>query len=64
MRIAVLVSGSGTLLEAILAEGIAVSLVLADRSCRALDVAAGAGVAAEMVERTDFSSAFDRGGYT
>ncbi|MEO5679445.1 MAG: phosphoribosylglycinamide formyltransferase [Acidimicrobiales bacterium] len=64
MRLAVLVSGSGTLLEAILAEGLPVTLVLADRSCRGLDVAAGAGVPAELVERTDFSPAFDRVGYT
>ena len=64
MRLAVLVSGSGTLLEAILADGAPVALVLADRPCRGLDVAAGAGVAAELVERTDFSPAFDRPGYT
>ena len=64
MRLAVLVSGSGTLLEAILAEGPQVDLVLADRPCRGLEVAAAAGVPAELVERTDFGSAFDRAGYT
>ncbi len=64
MRVAVLASGSGTLLEAILAEGIEVSLVVADRSCRALTVAADAGIPAELVERTDFSSGFDREAYT
>ena len=64
MRLAVLVSGSGTLLEAILASGNPVALVLADRPCRGLEVAAHAGVAAEMVERTDFSRSFDRSGYT
>ena len=64
MRLAVLVSGSGTLLEAILADGAPVALVLADRPCRGLEVAARAGVAAELVERTDFSPAFDRPGYT
>ena len=64
MRLAVLVSGSGTLLEAILADGPPVALVLADRPCRGLEVAARAGVAAELVERTDFSPAFDRAGYT
>ena len=64
MRLAVLVSGSGTLLEAILADGPPVALVLADRPCRGLEVAARAGVAAELVERTDFSPAFDPAGYT
>jgi phosphoribosylglycinamide formyltransferase-1 len=62
-RIAVLASGSGTLLEAILADGIAVALVVADRPCRALDVAAGAGVAAELVERTEWGAGFDRAAY-
>ncbi len=64
MRLAVLVSGAGTLLEAILADGTPVSLVLADRSCRGLEVAAAAGVPAELVERTDFTKGFDRPAYT
>jgi phosphoribosylglycinamide formyltransferase 1 len=64
MRTAVLASGSGTLLEAILADGIEVTAVVADRSCRALEVAAGAGVEAVLVERADFGTAFDREAYT
>ena len=64
MRLAVLVSGSGTLLEAILADGTPVSVVLSDRPCRGLDVAAAAGVATELVERTDFGPGFDRPAYT
>ena len=64
MRIAVLASGSGTLLEAILADGIPVSLVVVDRPSRALDVATGHGVEAVLVERTDFGADFDRGAYT
>lgn len=64
MRLAVLVSGSGTLLEAMLAEGIAVSLVLADRPCRGLEVAERAGVPGELVERTDFGPGFDRAAYS
>lgn len=64
MRVAVLASGSGTLLEAILAEGIDVSLVVTDRPCRAVAVAESAGIPAELVERTDFSAAFDRDAYT
>lgn len=64
MRIGVLASGSGTLLEAILGAGIEVCVVVADRPCRALQVAEDAGIPAVLVERTDFSSAFDREAYT
>ena len=64
MRIAVLASGSGTILEAILDERIEVVLVLVDRRCRATEVAALAGVPSKLVERTDFSTGFDRDGYT
>jgi phosphoribosylglycinamide formyltransferase-1 len=64
VRIAVLVSGSGTLLEAILDDGIPVALVLADRPSRALDVAAAHGVEAVLVERTSFGEGFDRVAYT
>ena len=63
MRIGVLASGSGTILEAILAEGIDLAAVVADRKCRALDVARDAGVEAVLVERTDFSPDFDRDAY-
>lgn len=64
MRIAVLASGSGTLLEAILADGIPVSLVVVDRPSRALEVAEAHGVPARLVERTTFGPDFDRVGYT
>jgi phosphoribosylglycinamide formyltransferase-1 len=63
VRITVLASGSGTLLEAILADGIPVALVVSDRPCRALEVAEAAGVPAVLVERTDFSKDFDRDRY-
>ena len=63
-RIAVLASGSGTLLQAILDDGIIVSLVIADRPCRALEIAATHGVPAELVERTEWGSSFDRTAYT
>jgi phosphoribosylglycinamide formyltransferase-1 len=63
-RIAVLASGSGTLLEAIMAEAITVVVVAADRQCRALDVAARHRVPAELVERTEWGSSFDRDAYT
>jgi phosphoribosylglycinamide formyltransferase-1 len=63
-RIAVLASGSGTLLQAILDDGIVVTLVAADRPCRALEIAAERGVAAELVERTQWDKSFDRAAYT
>jgi phosphoribosylglycinamide formyltransferase-1 len=64
VRIAVLASGSGTLLEAILADGIPVDLVLVDRPARATEVAAAHGVKAEVVERASFGADFDRVAYT
>jgi phosphoribosylglycinamide formyltransferase-1 len=64
MRVAVLVSGSGTILESILSEGIPVELVVADRPCRGLDVAEAAGVPTELVERASFGQDFDREAYT
>ena len=63
-RLAVLASGSGTILEAIVAGGVAVDVVVADRACRALDVAAGAGVEAVLVARSSFGADFDRPAYT
>jgi phosphoribosylglycinamide formyltransferase 1 len=63
-RIAVLASGSGTLLEAILGDVLPVVVVLTDRNCRALEVAAARGVPTELVERTDWSAGFDRDAYT
>ena len=63
MRIAVLASGSGTLLEAMVEAELPVTVVVADRKCRALEIAASAGIAAELVERTDWTGSFDRDGY-
>ena len=64
MNVGVLASGTGSNLEAILEAGIAVVVVIADRPCRALEVAAEAGVAAELVERMSFGNDFDREAYT
>lgn len=63
-RLAVAASGSGTILEAILEEGIVPVVVLADRACRALEVAASHGIANELVARDTFGPGFDRTGYT
>jgi phosphoribosylglycinamide formyltransferase 1 len=64
VRVGVLASGSGTNLRAILERGVPVVVVIADRPCAALDVARGAGVAVELIERDDFGPGFDRLGYT
>lgn len=63
MRLAVLVSGSGTLLEAMLAAELPVAVVVSDRPCRGLEIAREAGVPDALVERTDFGADFDRDAY-
>jgi phosphoribosylglycinamide formyltransferase 1 len=64
MGLAVLASGHGTLVEAILETDLRPDVVLADRACRALTVAAAAGVPTCCVERTSFGADFDRAAYT
>jgi phosphoribosylglycinamide formyltransferase-1 len=64
VRLAVLASGSGTILEAILDDGLPVVVVVVDRPCRATEVAAAAGIPAVIVERDSFGADFDRGSYT
>jgi len=64
MRIGVLASGSGTILEAILEANIPVAVVVVDRSCRATEVAARHGVPAVLVERQSYGKDFDRLAYT
>jgi phosphoribosylglycinamide formyltransferase-1 len=62
-----LVSGSGTILEAMLEAGLDVALVASDRPCRGLEVARDAGVEALLVDRRDyggFTSSFDRDAYS
>jgi phosphoribosylglycinamide formyltransferase-1 len=64
VRLAVLASGSGTLLDAILAADLPVEVVVVDRPCRAQEVAAGHGVECVLVERPEYGPTFDRDGYT
>jgi phosphoribosylglycinamide formyltransferase-1 len=67
IRLGVLASGSGTILEAILATDLPVVVVVADRPCRALDIATEAGIDATLVDRSGFGgfgAGFDRWGYT
>ena len=64
MRLAVLVSGTGSILEAISSSGIEISLVVADRECEAIQRALDRGLNVELIERSDFSEKFDRVAYT
>ena len=64
MRVGVLASGTGSLLEAILAADLPIVVVVADRPCRALEIAEQAGVPGVLVERTSFGKDFDRLAYT
>ncbi len=57
-------SGTGTILGAIIDEGIDVDVVLLDRACPAEKLAADAGIPVEVVERRNFGADFDRVGYT
>lgn len=66
-RVGVLVSGTGTILEALLEAHLPIAVVTADRPCRGLDVAAAAGVPVELVDRRKFGGfgpGFDREGFT
>ena len=67
VRVGVLVSGSGTILEAMFEAGLPVTTVLSDRPCAALELARAHGAAAELVDRNaygGFGPAFDRDAYT
>ncbi|HUC19983.1 MAG TPA: phosphoribosylglycinamide formyltransferase [Candidatus Polarisedimenticolaceae bacterium] len=68
-RLAVLVSGTGSILESLLQQDVPVALVLADRPCRGLDVARQAGVPTTLVDRREFGYkgpgvTWDRTGFT
>ena len=63
-RIAVLASGSGSVLAALIDAGLPIAVVLVDRRCLAERVAERAGIALERVERTAFGAGFDRDGYS
>ncbi len=60
----VLASGTGTILEAIVAAGLPVAVVVVDRPCGAWKRAADAGVPAELVGRHDYGPSFDRAAHT
>jgi phosphoribosylglycinamide formyltransferase 1 len=63
VRLAVLVSGSGTILQAMFDAGHPVTVVLSDRPCAALGLAEEFGAAAELVDRGPYGgygAAFER----
>jgi phosphoribosylglycinamide formyltransferase-1 len=63
----VLVSGTGTILEALLADGLPVVVVVADRPCRGLEIAADHAVVTELVDRRafgGFGDGFERDTFT
>ncbi|WP_419945025.1 phosphoribosylglycinamide formyltransferase [Candidatus Poriferisodalis sp.] len=73
MRLAVLVSGTGSILEAMLGRDLPVMLVGADRACRGLSIAHDASIETILVGRDDWVASgtdasgrrgFDRDGYS
>ncbi len=64
MRVTVLASGSGTILNAMCTGGVPVSLVVVDRPCGATAVAEANGVPWRLVERTTYGTDFDRVEYS
>jgi phosphoribosylglycinamide formyltransferase-1 len=67
VRVGVLVSGSGTILEAMFEAGLPVTTVLSDRPCAGLALARAHGAAAELIDRSGyggFGPDFDRAAYT
>ena len=64
MRVAVLASGSGTILDAALDDGVPVEVVVVDRPCGATAIADAHGIPWELVERTTYGADFDRDAYT
>ena len=62
-RLAVAVSGSGTLLEAMIKSGLKIDLVIADRPCRGYDIAGACSITRTLCNRPPRAS-FDRETYT
>lgn len=64
MALAVLASGSGTLLDAMARAGLPIRLVMTDRRCPVEDVAARHGIECRVIERESFGEDFDRDAFT
>jgi phosphoribosylglycinamide formyltransferase-1 len=64
VRIAALASGTGTILEALIAEDLPIALVVVDRACAAIEIARAAGIEVAEHIRTDYRATFDREAYS
>src|SRR5580700_7461213 len=64
MRIGVLASGTGTILQSLIDAGLSITAVFVDRPCAATAVAEGAGLPGLLVERSSFGATFDRAAYS
>lgn len=64
MQIAVLASGTGTILGALISTGLPIAVVVVDRRCGAEVVATAAHIPVERVLRESFGAGFDREGFT
>ncbi|NNN22165.1 MAG: phosphoribosylglycinamide formyltransferase [Acidimicrobiales bacterium] len=64
VKLGVLASGTGTILESILEHSIEVAVVVVDRPCRAVKVAMDVDIPVELVVRDSFGDSFDREKYS
>jgi phosphoribosylglycinamide formyltransferase-1 len=64
VQIAVLASGTGTILAALINAKLPIAEVVVDRHCGAEKIAEHANVPVKCIERRDFSPSFDRANYT
>ncbi|HEY2215378.1 MAG TPA: phosphoribosylglycinamide formyltransferase [Acidimicrobiales bacterium] len=67
MRVAVLVSGSGTIMRAMFERGLPISTVITDRPCVALEVAKEFGIEGQLIDRQGYGGYgknFNREAYT
>ncbi len=64
MRVGVLASGGGSILEAMLERSLPIVTVVVDRPCGATEIAARAGITATVIERDDYGPTFDRAAYS
>jgi len=64
VRLGVLASGAGTILDALAGAGLDIAVVVVDRPCAAVDVAASAGIPAVVLTRPSFGADFDRASYS
>lgn len=61
--LAVLISGSGSILAAMIEQRLPIDMVIGDRDCRALEIAAQAQIPSVFLSRS-FNKYFDHDGYT